>query len=155
MKLSPASLEHLHTYESFLESCYQDGLIKYKEALSEPIKYLNDVVSNQGHTATYFCIHNEEIVGAIRFRHHTSQYIEDVIGHVGYETKPSARGKGIAQIMLSWIQKNILESDAIITCEFDNIASEKVITRCGGVYLNQIFSKEKQNEVRRYSLPAT
>ncbi len=57
--------------------------------------------------------------------------------------------------MLSWIQKNILNSDAIVTCEADNLASEKVIKRCGGVYLNQIYSTEKQNDVKRYVLPST
>jgi predicted acetyltransferase len=155
MEVSLAKLEHLKPYEDFLVECYQSGLSKYKEAISEPRVYLERTVSDQGNTSTYFCVEHEEILGAIRFRHHTSEYIENVIGHVGYETKPTARGKGVARIMLSWIQSNILDSDAIVTCEADNIASEKVIKRCGGIYLNQIYSVEKQNDVKRFKLPST
>jgi len=155
MEISPAKLEHIKSYESFLVECYQSGLIKYKDATSEPKQFLENIILNQGDTSTYFCIEQDEILGAIRYRHHTNEYIENVIGHVGYETKPTARGKGIARLMLSWLQKNIIGSNAVITCEADNIASEKVIKSCGGEYLNKIYSKEKQNEVKRYRLPST
>ncbi len=155
MEVSLAKLEHLNSYENFLIECYKNGLTKYKEATSDPKKFLQNVILNQDDTSTYFCVEHEEILGAIRFRHHTSEYIENVIGHVGYETKPTARGKGVARFMLSWVQENILNSDAIVTCEADNIASEKVIKKCGGVYLNQIYSTEKQNDVNRFKLPNT
>jgi len=155
MEVSLAKLEHLNSYENFILECYQSGLTKYKEAASEPKAFLDRIISNQSDTSTYFCIEHEEIIGAIRFRHHTSDYIENVIGHVGYETKPTARGKGVARVMLSWVQSNILDFDAIVTCEADNLASEKVIKRCGGIYLNQIYSAVKQNDVKRYRLPST
>ena len=155
MEVSLAKLEHLNSYENFILECYQSGLTKYKEATSEPKAFLDRIISNQSDTSTYFCIEHEEIIGAIRFRHHTSDYIENVIGHVGYETKPTARGKGVARVMLSWVQSNILDFDAIVTCEADNLASEKVIKRCGGIYLNQIYLAVKQNDVKRYRLPST
>jgi len=154
MEMSLAKLKHLNSYESFLIECYHNGLTKYKEATNDPKKFLEHIISCQGNTSTYFCVEHDEILGAIRFRHHTNEYIENVIGHVGYETKPTARGKGVARLMLSWVQKNILKSDAIVTCEADNIASKKVIERSGGVYLNQIYSAEKQNDVKRFRLPS-
>ena len=79
--------------------------------------------------------------------HHVYQ-----LGHVGYETKPTARGKGVAKFMLSWLQQNVLTNSIIITCEADNIASQKLIESCGAHYLNQIFSTERNNYVSRFQL---
>ena len=140
MEVSLAKLEHLKSYTDFLVECYQSGLSKYKEAVSEPKKFLERTVLDRDHTSTYLCVENKEILGAIRVRHFTSEYIESVIGHVGYETKPTARGKGVAGFMLTWVQENVIDLDVIVTCEVDNKASEKVIKRCGGEYLNQIYS---------------
>ncbi|MCL1064075.1 GNAT family N-acetyltransferase [Shewanella benthica] len=153
MKMSLAKIEHLKSYTSFLFACYQSGLSKYEAAIKDPKQFLENIISSAAETSTYFCVVNEEIIGAIRFRHNTNEYIVSVIGHVGYETKPTARGKGVARFMLSWLQEHIMGSGAIITCEADNMASEKVIKHCGGVYLNQIYSTEKQNDVKRYELP--
>ena len=68
----------------------------YKKIVSHTIEdFLPD---DWPKTSTFFCIENDEILGAIRFRHGTTPYIERVVGHVGYETKPTARGKGVAKI---------------------------------------------------------
>ncbi len=155
MEVYSAKLKHLDSYERFLANCYQHGLSQYESAVKQPLEFLKKVVSNEGQTSTYFCIEHGEIIGAIRFRHFDSDYVENVIGHVGYETKPTARRKGVAKFMLSWIQNEIMEYNAIITCEFNNAASEKVILSCGGTYLNEVYSTEKQSYVKRYELPCT
>ena len=98
------------------------------------------------------CVQNNEIIGAIRSRHSTNEYIEWVIGHFGYETKVTALGKGVAQLMLSWIQENIIITSIIVTCEINKIASNKVIEHCNGKYINQIYSPEKNAEVLRFHI---
>jgi predicted acetyltransferase len=152
MNVFIADVKYLKSYELFIFECFNGGLQKYETALKDPKGYLHSLIVDSQNTSTYFCMQNDEIIGAIRCRHHTNTYIENVIGHVGYETKPSARGKGVAKFMLSWIQKNVLTGSIIITCEADNIASQKVIERCGAKYLNRIFSPEKSNEVKRFQL---
>jgi len=156
-----ADMKYLTSYHEFLSECSNSGIIKYSVAREKPKVYLEKVIAAAHEdnlkeqlppTSTYFCIKNEEVLGAIRYRHGTNTFIERVIGQTGYETKPSARGKGVARFMLSWLQKNILTKDIIITCEADNIASQKVIESCGAQYLNQIFSNEKNSYVSRFQL---
>ena len=100
----------------------------------------------------YICIESEIILGAIRVRHGTNDYIEDVIGHIGYETSPKARGNGVATAMLNWVKDNVMEGDVIVTCDENNIASKRVIEKCGGHYLNFFYSKEESRTVYRYKL---
>ncbi|MFT5756529.1 MAG: putative acetyltransferase [Alteromonadaceae bacterium] len=147
-----ADIKYLGTYKKFLLECFNHGLEKYESALDDPKSYLQSLLVDSHLTSTYFCVQNDEILGAIRYRHHTNTYIKNVIGHVGYETKPTARGKGVAKFMLSWIQKHVLTDTIISTCEIDNIASKKIIERCGAKYLNQIYSPEKNSEIKRFQL---
>ncbi len=164
MDIVLAQMKHLDSYTDFLSECFNNGIDKYESALVDVNSYLHTLILNsQGEalsdglprTSTYFCVQNNEIIGAIRYRHGTNEYIERVIGHVGYETKPTARGKGVAQLMLNWIQKNILKANIIVTCEINNVASKKVIERCNGKYINQIYSPEKKAEVLRFQLSRT
>lgn len=138
-------------------------MVKYAIAVSDPKAFLDKVIFDSlnensaeqlPRTSTYFCIENDRILGAIRYRHGTNAFIERVIGHAGYETVPSARGKGVARFMLNWLQANVLTSNIIITCETDNIASQKVVKYCGARFINQIFSTEKNSYVARFELPA-
>jgi len=164
MEMILANMKHLASYTEFLSECVNAGMTKYEAALKEVKPYLQTLIQNEKgeelvdgapRTSTYFCVLNNEIIGAIRYRHGTNEYVERVIGHVGYETKPSARGKGVAQLMLNWIQKNILGSRIIVTCEITNEASKKVIERCNGQFINQIYSPEKKAEVLRFQLNST
>ena len=155
MDIFIADIKYLESYREFLLNCFSGGLEKYESALNEPKTYLQILIADAENTSTHFCIQDGEVLGAIRYRYHTSTYIENVIGHVGYETKPTARGKGVAKFMLSWIQENVLQSSIIITCEADNSASKRVIESCGAKYINQIYSPEKNNEVKRFKLERT
>ena len=152
MDIFKADTKYLESYKKFLRVCFTHGLVKYESALNDPESYLYNIIIDSPQTSTYFCIQQGEVIGAIRCRHHTNHYIENVIGHVGYETKPTARGKGVAKFMLSWLQQNVLTNSIIITCEANNIASKKVIESCGAQYINQIFSAEKNTDVKRFKL---
>jgi len=85
-------------------------------------------------------------------RQGTNAYIEDVIGHVGYETRPSARGRGVAKFMLSTIQKIALTDDVMISCDPANLASRKVIESCGARFLTEYYYEAEAQQVRRYQL---
>jgi len=163
MKVCLAEMKYLASYQEYLTECYHHGLQKYQTASVEAKSYLENIIaheqgkklpSNTPATASYFCLIDDEVVGTIRYRRGSSPFIERVIGHTGYDTKPSARGKGVAKFMLSWLQEQVLTKAIIVTCEHDNIASQKVIERCGGKFINQIYSTEKSAEVLRYKLPA-
>ncbi len=161
MQIVPADIKYLNAFESYVNECndgdidsYQFVFNNYQGYLKKRIAYSesNDLPDGWPPISTFFCIKDTEILGAIRVRHGLNPYIENVIGHIGYETKPSARGQGVARFMLSWVQEHVLTESAIITCDSTNAASRKVIEACGAKYLNQFYSAEEKRDILRYQL---
>ncbi len=161
MDIVKADMAHSNAFHHYVKACIDDGLEIYTGItdgsdtyLERRIAYSKGECLPEGWTpaSTYFCIESEQILGVIRVRHGTSEYIHDVIGHIGYETLPQARGRGVASYMLSWIQHHVLTESAIITCESGNVASQKVIEKCGGQFLSRFYSEQDKHEVLRYQL---
>ncbi|WP_242602076.1 GNAT family N-acetyltransferase [Pseudoalteromonas distincta] len=140
------------------------GIPKYSGVEQNPEAYLSGLVERSNATTdlpngylpstTYYCVSDFEIVGAIRVRKGSNANVENVIGHIGYETRPSARGKGVASYLLAWVRDHALADSAIVTCSIDNPASQKVIENCGGEYLGN-YTDESEGTVRRYRLART
>nr|WP_258102448.1 GNAT family N-acetyltransferase [Vibrio campbellii] len=124
--------------------------------LKKRIRYAKGEGLPEGWTpsSTYFCIEEEVILGSIRVREGNNDYLENVIGHIGYETAPDVQGKGIATLMLNWVKTEIIKDFAIVTCDVNNTASRRVIEKAGGEFLNTFYSEQDQYEVRRYRLSA-
>ena len=161
MRIEKLSLEHLEAFIVYAHACINDGLYLYKEALVDSEAYLKKRIAYaQGlklpdgwpPISMYFCLEGGRILGAIRVRQGTNAYIEDVIGHIGYETLPAARGKGVATYMLSWVAREAIGTDAIVSCDLSNIGSQKVIEKCGGQFLNTFYCEEDKCEVNRYRI---
>ena len=161
MDMLKAALSHSSAFHRYVNACSEDRLDIYTAISDSSDAYLERRIAYskgeglpEGWTpaSTYFCFESGRILGVIRVRHGTSPYIHDVIGHIGYETLPQTRGRGIASHMLSWVQLHVLPESAIITCERGNIASQKVIEKCGGQFLNTFYSEQDKHEVLRYQL---
>lgn len=76
-----------------------------------------------------------EYVGRISIRHKLNEDLKIMGGHIGYDTRPSFRGKGIASSMLKQalpITKALGISEAMLTCNDSNIASIRTIEKNGG-----------------------
>ncbi|CAH1575376.1 GNAT family N-acetyltransferase [Vibrio jasicida] len=159
MEIAKANLSHLEAFKQYVEKCVQAGMEMYVAAqhdsdalLKKRIGYAKGEGLPEGWTpsSTYFCIEEEVILGSIRVRDGNSDYLENVIGHIGYETAPDAQGKGIATFMLNWVKTEIIKDSAIVTCDVNNRASRRVIEKAGGEFLNTFYSEQDQYEVRRY-----
>ena len=161
MEVIAANIRLAPYLSDYAKECFNSGITKYKGVESNPEDYLLSLVkrSKQKKTpsagflpsTTYYCLANSEILGAIRVRKGTNFHAENVIGHIGYETRPSARGKGVATFLLQWVRENAIIDPVIVTCSTNNAASQVVIEKCGGEYIGN-YTDEIEGTVRRYRL---
>ncbi|OEE39752.1 GNAT family N-acetyltransferase [Vibrio ordalii] len=164
MEVVEASLDLAPMLSSYAKECFDSGIPKYSDVELNPEAYLSGLVERSKATSelpsgylpstTYYCISNSEILGAIRVRTGANANVENVIGHIGYETRPSARGKGVASFLLAWVRDHVVTDSVIVTCSIDNSASKKVIENCGGEYLGN-YTDDVEGAVRRYRLART
>jgi predicted acetyltransferase len=90
-----------------------------------------------GSSANCWLVDEDEVLGLINIRHRLTEASRRVGGHVSFGIRPSQRRKGYATQMLEmavWQAHNKLGMNRVmLTCDVDNIASQKVIQANGGV----------------------
>ena len=82
-----------------------------------------------------------KLVGMFQIRHWLTEFLETTGGHIGYSVAPDERGKGYATEMLAMglLECKKLGIDKVrISHLVENTASEKVITRNGGIYDGEV-----------------
>lgn len=88
-------------------------------------------------STTLWWVEGEEYLGRLAIRHRLTPPLLEWGGHIGYDVRPTARRRGHATAMLRAalpIAHGLGIDQALVTCDEDNVASEKVIRNCGGVY---------------------
>lgn len=77
----------------------------------------------------------DEFVGRITIRHELNDALRIEGGHIGYDTAPSSRGRGVATEMLRQalpLARGLGLSMVLLTCDDTNAASIRVIEKNGG-----------------------
>lgn len=103
-------------------------------------------------TSTRWWVDGDHYLGRIAVRHRLNDFLRDVGGHIGYDVRPGARRQGHATAMLRAVlpHAHSLGIDpALVTCDDDNLASIRVIERCGGVL------EDRRGHKLRYWVPAS
>ncbi|MFM2484320.1 GNAT family N-acetyltransferase [Celerinatantimonas yamalensis] len=146
-------------YVKYIQACWDEQLEYYAFAIIDPNAFLETLIGHAkglylpegwGAYSTYFCVSDGEIQGAIRVRHQSNDYIENEIGHIGYETRKTCRRKGVAKFLLMHVKQHVLNEPAYIICRADNIASRKVIESSGAQYIDS--QGEGEHQRLRYQL---
>lgn len=140
------SITNIAKYDSF------DSLIK---CLKEPQASNNTQVPS----TTLFCFdeHTDRILGAINIRHHLNEQLKHIGGHIGYGVNPGYRKLGIAKFMVTVALETLKEmniTQVLITCDDDNIASQKVINHFDAKEIMP-YLKQEGKKVRRYIIDLT
>ncbi len=132
----------------------------YKPSLNDFEQYVHDLHDHAKGTnlpegwvqcSTYWLTNDNDIIlGIIRIRHKSVP----IFGHVGYDVPPSQRKKGYGSILLKLAleKAKVLPLDhLIITCDYDNIGSIRIIEKNGGKFLEEI-KDEDQDIVWKYRI---
>ena len=103
-------------------------------------------------SSTYLGVREKDnyIVGMIDIRHYLNEYLTQVGGNIGYSVRKSERNKGYAKQMLKLALEKCKElkiKRVLITCDEDNIASEKVILSANAK-LEDIRNVDGENKKR-------
>ncbi|OGK18399.1 hypothetical protein A3G67_03870 [Candidatus Roizmanbacteria bacterium RIFCSPLOWO2_12_FULL_40_12] len=89
----------------------------------------------------YWLIDENEVIGLLRIRHELTDELKKDGGHIGYDIRPSKRKQGYGKkiLELGLIRaKELGIKKALITCNFDNPASKKIIEANGGKFENKV-----------------
>jgi predicted acetyltransferase len=151
--------------EAFLElarDCAEAGETRYRLALEDFAAYLSalsaaehdPVAAGKRVPQLLFCLEDRgELVACLRLRTQLTAASLAEGGHIGYDVRPSRRGRGYGTRLLAL---GLIEARARgiarvrITCDADNLASVKVIERNGGVFSDAGISAESGALVNRY-----
>lgn len=151
-------IRYTNEYFDKNSNCVVSGFAKntdYKEWLNRINNERNGILEKDRVPASfYFMMNDDEIVGCISIRHNlNTDFLRRFGGHIGYNIRPSERGKGYGTKMLYLALFKCEElglSDVMITCKKDNIASAKVIENNGGKLQDEVFIPEEDDIFRIY-----
>jgi len=137
----------------FLRDSSYEAWIEQLEAASDPATCPN----GQAPALTYFGIRESDgrIVGMIDLRLELNNHLRTHGGHIGYAVRPTEHGKHYATDMLKAalsIYKEHGIAELLVICSKDNIASAKVITNCGGILKDEIYSDIYHEVLQRYTI---
>lgn len=94
----------------------------------------------------------EQFVGRIAIHHALDDALRVSGGHIGYDTVPSFRGRGVATEMLRLalpVARDLGLSEVLLTCDDTNAASIRVIEKCGGA-LRETRVLDAKRPAKRY-----
>lgn len=129
------------------------------QSFEDFVKQLNDeakginLAEGKVPATMFWLIDNNEVIGRVQIRHELNEYLSKLGGHIGYYIRPSKRhqgyGKKILELALIEAKKIGLEK-VLVTCDEDNIVSQKIIEQNGGVLENAIQARENEPKTERY-----
>ncbi|MCR2803486.1 GNAT family N-acetyltransferase [Paenibacillus soyae] len=114
-----------------------------------------DKVTREGFVphSTYWLVNEEdEIVGAVNFRHRLNRKLLESGGHIGYGIAPSHRRQGYARKQLAEALKIAKAKGldrVLLVCDAGNEASERTILGAGGRF-ESLFTMEDGETVKRF-----
>lgn len=111
-------------------------------------KALEDTPRPQGvvPSTTLWWVDGDTYLGRLTIRHRLTPWLRELGGHIGYDIRATARRRGHATAMLRAalpVAHRLRIERALVTCDYDNVASRKVIEASGGV-----FEDRRQDKLR-------
>lgn len=108
---------------------------------------------NEDSAAHYWAVLGNLVVGRISFRFLLTDLSKEFGGNIGYEVRPSVRGKGIASEMLRLVLETPKAKEVgeiLLTCSPDNVASIKTILKNNGKLEKTAFVERVKRQTNYY-----
>ena len=135
-----------HCGENFQEYVLQTQLIEAGKTFTNMIVPFSTYWTN---------LDQKRIIGFSHIRHYLTPALRIEGGHIGYSICPSERQKGYGKQQLQLIInecQNININEILITCDFDNVASYKIIEANGGIKIGEAISPRSKKVVFHYQI---
>jgi predicted acetyltransferase len=107
-------------------------------------------------TMTYWGVMKGRYMGRISLRLQLNRNLSRMGGHVGYEVRPSERGRGYATEMLRRVigeARRFGLLRILVTCDETNVPSRHIIEKCGGEAIGSIEGEGGAPWKLRYWIP--
>lgn len=156
LELVAPSTDYKESYLKALTAFRSEGILWYENLdVTDFDRYVDDLNASREKTSFWAIIGNE-FAGKIHLWHELTPELRRIGGHIGYDTAPEFRGKGVATEMLRKVlpfAKTIGLIEVLLTCDDTNIASIKVIEKNGGVLKEKKTISEGKPLKRYYWIP--
>jgi len=101
----------------------------------------------------FWLIDGQVYVGRVSLRHRLNPRLRRFGGHIGYEIRPSRRGRGYGKQALALALQHACRIGlrrVLLVCSQTNVASPRIIEANGGVLEGVFRVRERSEPVRRY-----
>lgn len=101
----------------------------------------------------YWLVEGDEYLGRVDIRHQLNTQLDQVGGHIGYDVRPSQRGKGYGTLALRLGLEKAQAmgiNPVLVTCDVSNGPSNKIIQANGGVLENTLPATADHGAKNRY-----
>lgn len=102
---------------------------------------------------TFWLIDNDEFIGRVDIRHEFNDALLKEGGSIGYDIRPTKRKQGYGKLILELGLKKAKEMGlpkVLITCDVNNVGSNKIIQANGGVLEKVIPMKDGKPDKVHY-----
>ena len=109
-----------------------DGFLQHIEARSRGVGMPDQAVPD----SLFWLVEGDDFIGRVSIRHTLNDSLKEYGGHIGYYIRPTKRGMGYGTkaLPLALVEaKKLGIPRVLVTCDDDNIPSQKIIQRAGGV----------------------
>lgn len=160
--LSPPAVQYKDSFIAAMREFHREGRnpdwnfesleAHFEEYVVVQLAREHDPLPGRVPQTDYWLIVDNIYAGRISIRHHLNSSLEKFGGHIGYDIRPSMRHKGYGtlqcRLALAKARERGLER-VLITCDDDNIGSQKIIEANGGVLLDKV-DNGRPTLTRRY-----
>ena len=103
-------------------------------------------------SSNFWLIKEGQYVGEINIRPELNEELLNYGGHIGYQIRPSRRRQGYGKRVLELgllLAPSFGLKRVLITCDWDNVGSRKIIEHNGGQFENELAGEIDGKAVRR------